>query len=84
MAVIHIRYDDDEARHFGHRYVCGIDDLPEGDKHFFSGESCAWRLADCPGCNPNPERLGTPISELSGRSGGNAAWRRISSSWGYD
>lgn len=29
-------------------------------------------------------RGGTSLSQLSGRNGGNAAWRRISESWGYD
>ena len=28
-------------------------------------------------------RVGTPLSELDGRNGGNAEWRRISESWGY-
>lgn len=27
--------------------------------------------------------MGTPMSELDGRDGGNEAWRRISESWGY-
>lgn len=28
-------------------------------------------------------RIGTPLSQLDGRNGGNAEWRRISESWGY-
>lgn len=28
-------------------------------------------------------RVGTPLSQLDGRNGGNAEWRRISESWGY-
>lgn len=28
-------------------------------------------------------RGGIPISQLDGRNGGNAAWRRLSESWGY-
>lgn len=28
-------------------------------------------------------RVGTSLSQLDGRNGGNAEWRRISESWGY-
>ena len=65
--------------------ICGIvGPLPKGDVFWYPAEYNA-RKADCPGCNPGgPQALGTPISELTGRNGGNAEWRRISESWGFD
>lgn len=86
MPLTHVRYDDDEARHFGHRYVCGIDVLPTGDKWFGCYEPAADLRADCPRCNPNPRQLGTPLSQLSGRPGepGFAEFSRIARSWGFD
>jgi hypothetical protein len=85
MGVIHIRHDDEDVKYHGlPRFVCGLAELPPGDKWFGAYEPLADVRADCPGCNPNPRRLGTPLSELTGRNGGNAEWRRISASWGYD
>ena len=83
--MIHIRIDNSELNS-GRRFACGIGpELPEGDKWFYQSESAALRHADCPGCNPSgPVPIGTPISQLDGRNGGNAEWRRISESWGYD
>lgn len=81
--MIHIRIDNSELNS-ERRFACGIGpELPAGDKWFYVSESAAERHADCPGCNPNPRQIGTPISELDGRNGGNAAWRAISESWGY-
>ena len=84
--MIHIRIDD-ESENSKRRFACGIGpELPEGDKYFFFGESQA-DFADCPGCDPSgPRRLGTPISELSGRPGhpGFEEFKRIAASWGYD
>jgi hypothetical protein len=67
------------------RMICGIvGKLPDGDQFWYPSEYSAGQ-ADCPVCNPGgPRRMGTPISELTGRNGGNAEWRRISESWGYD
>jgi len=84
--MIHVRVDDEELNS-KRRFACGIGpDLPEGDKYFFQSEYAADR-ADCPGCNPaGPRKLGTPLSELSGRPGhpGYDEFVRIAKSWGYD
>lgn len=86
--MIHIRYDDAEEAHFGHRYACGLTALPHGDKHFYSSDALAFTElgADCPGCNPTPRRIGAPLSQLSGRPGepGFAAFSAIAASWGYE
>lgn len=81
--MIHIRIDDEELNS-KRKFVCGIGpELPDGDTYYDASER-ADRLADCPGCNPNPRKLGTPLSELSGRPGhpGYAEFRRIARSWG--
>ena len=84
--MIHIRVDDSEFNKNA-RFACGIAwPLPAGDMYWFDGESQADR-ADCPGCNPGgPRKLGTPLSELSGRPGepGYAEFVRIAKSWGYE
>lgn len=82
--MIHIWIDDFETND-GRVFACGIPELPEGDLYFFSGDPAADR-ADCPGCNPDgPRKLGTPLSQLSGRPGhaGFAEFCRIAESWGY-
>ena len=85
--MIHIRIDN-EVENSKRKFACGIGpELPEGDKYFFQGESAAYRHADCPGCNPaGPQKLGTPISELSGRPGhrGYDRFVEIARSWGYE
>jgi hypothetical protein len=84
--MIHIRIDDEELNN-KRRFACGIGpELPEGDSYFFESEACADRLADCPGCNPHPRKLGTPLSQLSGRPGhkGFAEFVRIAESWGHE
>ena len=84
--MIHIRIDNEELNS-KRKFVCGLGpDLPKGDTYFFASEALADVKADCPGCNPNPRRLGTPLSEISTRPGekGYAEWLRISRSWGYD
>lgn len=84
--MIHIRTDDEELNS-KRRFACGIGpDLPEGDTYYFESEHCADRHADCPGCNPNPRKLGTPLSQLSGQPGspGYAEFCRIARSWGYE
>lgn len=85
--MIHIRIDDDKPNSEA-QFVCGLRwPLPEGDKYFFVSESAAERHSDCPGCNPGgPRKLGTPISQLSGRPGepGYEEFCRIAASWGYD
>jgi hypothetical protein len=82
--MIHIRIDQ-EQENSKRRFACGISpDLPAGDKYFFEAEYAALRLADCPGCNPQGSRkLGTPISELSGRPGhpGYKRFSEIMDSW---
>ena len=84
--MIHIRIDDEELNS-KRKFACGIGpELPPGDVYYFASEVNAER-ADCPGCNPNgPKRLGTPISQLSGRPGheGYEEFKRIARSWGYD
>lgn len=80
--MIHIRIDD-YLPNAQRKFACGLGpDLPEGDTYFYAG-IIADADADCPGCNPNPKPIGTPLSELQGRNGGNGAWRAISESWGY-
>jgi hypothetical protein len=83
--MIHIRYDNDEAKYFGHRYACGLDTLPEGHKWLYPG-IVAHADATCPGCNPSPRPIGTPLSQLSGRPGhpGFARFCEIARSWGYE
>jgi hypothetical protein len=84
--MIHIRIDD-EPENSKRRFLCGIGpELPPGDTYFCAAESMADR-ADCPGCNPTgPRQYGTPISQLSGRSGqpGFSGFSRIAQSWGYE
>lgn len=84
--MMHIRIDN-QSENAKRKFACGIGpDLPEGDKWVYGSESFAAH-ADCPGCNPGgPRRIGTPISELSGRPGhpGYENFKAIASSWGYD
>lgn len=84
--MIHIRIDDEELNS-KRRFACGLGPgLPEGDVYYFQSEAAADR-ADCPGCNPaGPRRLGTPISQLSGRPGhpGYDDFCRIARSWCYE
>lgn len=85
--MIHIRIDS-EAENSKRKFACGIGpELPPGDQYYFEGESAALRRADCPGCNPaGQQRIGTPISQLSGRPGepGFAKFVEIAASWGHD
>lgn len=84
--MIHVRIDDEELNS-KRRFACGLGpDLPKGDVYYFQSEEAADR-ADCPGCNPaGPRRLGTPISQLSGRPGqpGYEEFVRIARSWGHE
>lgn len=84
--MIHIKVDN-QPENAKRKFMCGIGpDLPEGDKFYFAGESGASQ-SDCPGCNPSgPRRIGTPISELSGRPGhpGYENFKAIARSWGYE
>jgi len=84
--VIHIRVDHYESN-AERRFACGIGpQLPAGDIYYFDGEALADQ-ADCPGCNPSgPRRLGTPISQLSGKPGtpGYKAFCEIARSWGHE
>lgn len=95
--MIHIRKDDDGAPNSERRMLCGIGpELPEGDMFFFESEVGSHYRVDCLGCNPaGPRKLGTPLSELSGRPGPKddighpdharyAEFCRIARSWGYD
>ncbi len=83
--MIHIRTDYNEGNS-NREFACGIKELPDGDTYYFAGESAAYRRADCPKCNPHPEMLGTPISQLSGRPGhdGYENFKDIAASWGYE
>jgi len=84
--MIHIRIDNEELNS-KRKFACGLGpELPPGDTYYFSSERMADR-ADCPGCNPaGPRRLGTSLSQLSGRPGhdGFEEFKRIARSWGYD
>ena len=84
--MIHIRTDNEELNS-KRKFACGIGpELPPGDVYYFESETLADR-ADCPGCNPGgPRKLGTPLSELSGRPGqaGFAEFCRIARSWGHE
>jgi hypothetical protein len=84
--MIHLRVDNEELNS-KRKFACGIGpDLPDGDTYYFETETFADR-ADCPICNPGgPHRLGTPISELSGRPGhpGYDKFSQIARSWGFD
>jgi hypothetical protein len=84
--MIHIRIDD-YPENSKRKFACGIGpELPAGDTYFFAAESCADRLADCPGCNPTPRKFGTPLSQLSGQPGnpGYAEFVRLARSWGHE
>lgn len=84
--MTHIRVDNgtDNSKQ---KFACGIGpELPQGDIYFFADEAASSQ-ANCPGCNPDgPRKLGTPISELSGRPGhdGFDKFSQIAASWGYD
>lgn len=81
--MIHIRTDNSEFNNQRKFACCLGPDLPEGDKWVGEGEIGLHHMVDCPNCKPNAAELGTPFSQLEGRDGGNAEWRRISESWGY-
>lgn len=84
--MIHIRIDN-ERENSKRKFACGIGpELPPGDVYFFAGEPLADVKADCPGCNPNPRQIGTPLSQLSGRPGhpGFAQFCEIARSWGCE
>lgn len=87
--MIHIRIDHDPLND-NRRFACGIGPaLPSGDQYYFESES--YHRVDCPGCLAHygctleSVKLGTPISQLSGRPGtaGFAEFTRIADSWGY-
>ena len=83
--MIHIRVDHNQGN-LQREFACGIGELSDGDKYLHESESAAYRLADCPICNPRgPAYLGTPLSELSGRPGhkGYERFCVIAESWGY-
>jgi hypothetical protein len=89
--MIHVRtdawVDESTGEHSMGRIACGLAELPPGDTFYFEADSGAWLTADCPTCNPGgPKRLGTPISQLSGRPGhpGFEAFRGIAESWGHE
>lgn len=63
--MIHIRIDHEELN-VNRRFACGIGpELPPGDKYFFESESMAYRLSDCPGCNPGNHSEFAPMVELA-------------------
>lgn len=84
--LIHIRTDNN-VLNADRKFVCGIGpELPKGDLWYQQYESMA-DFATCPKCNPiGPRRLGTPISQLSGRPGqpGYSEFVRIARSYGFD
>jgi hypothetical protein len=85
--MIHLRIDHEELNS-KRKFACGLGpDLPEGDQYYFESEAIGDYKVDCPGCNPGaPRRLGTPLSELSGRPGhkGYDEFCRIAQSWGLE
>jgi hypothetical protein len=82
----HIRVDN-EVENSKRKFACGIGpSLPVGDTYVFAGEVGLHSTVDCPECSPNLMPPGTPLSELSGRSGhkGYERFVEIANSWGYD
>ena len=83
-AMTHLRTDN-QPLNSKRRFACGLGpSLPEGDKYVFEGEVGLRGMVDCLGCGG--QKLGTPISELSGRPGqpGYERFKAIAASWGYD
>lgn len=84
--MIHVRIDN-QRENSKRKFACGIGpDLPKGDTYRFDSDVQA-DFADCPGCNPGgPRKIGTPLSQLSGRPGhsGYPEFVRIAKSWGFD
>ena len=84
--MIHIRVDNEELN-INRKFACGIGpELPEGDVWVETVMKAAAFLGShpdvehCPGClGEKRPKLGTPISELSGRK-----FCEIARSWGYD
>jgi hypothetical protein len=84
--MMHIRVDN-EIENNKRRFACGIGPaLPNGDKWVGDSEIGLHHMVDCPACKPHAARLGTPISELSGRPGhrGYDRFVEIARSWGFD
>lgn len=84
--MIHIRTDY-EIENTNRKFACGIGpDLPAGDKWVGDGQVGLHYMVDCEGCKPFATRLGTPISQLSGRPGENGYDRfvKIAKSWGFE
>lgn len=82
--MVHIRIDD--GPNDKRKFACGIGpELPAGDKWVGDCERGLHHMVDCPGCSPQKQLLGTPISELSGRPWhpGFAKFSAIAESWGY-
>jgi hypothetical protein len=82
--MTHIRIDDEVNSKM--LMACGIGPvLPHGDNYVFEAEIGLHKLVDCPRCAPEPRRIGTPISQLSGRPGapGFEEFNRIARSWGH-
>jgi hypothetical protein len=84
--MIHLRIDN-EPENARRKMACGIGpELPEGDKLIFEAEYGLHHMVDCPGCKPSCRPLGTPLSQLSGRSGelGHTEFCQIAHSWGMN
>lgn len=84
--AIHIRTDWNEFND-KRTFACGIGPaLPAGDQYVGESEVGLHHMVDCPGCKPHAVRLGTPISQLSGRPGepGFDKFCEIARSWGHE
>lgn len=84
--MMHRRIDNEDLNS-KRRFQCGLGpELPPGDQYVFDGEYGLHHMITCPGCGGSERKLGTPISELSGRPGhpGYEEFCRIARSWGYD
>ncbi len=86
--MIHIRTDH-SPDNSNRKFACGITELPAGDKFFWESEGAAYRLSDCPGCNPQGPAIGIPASAMNGnamkRHEDPDAWNRwvaFCDSWG--
>jgi hypothetical protein len=83
--MIHLRIDNQPFSD-KRKFACGLGpELPDGDKFVFDSEYMLHHMISCPGCG-GPQKLGTPISELSGQPGhdGYEKFKSIAESWGFD
>ena len=84
--MIHIRTDL-EIENSRRAFACGIGPaLPDDDMWVGEAQIGLHHMVDCPSCKPFAVRLGTPISQLSGRPGepGYERFVEIAKSWDHE